>query len=256
MSLDRQGSESRPLKPPILTLSHALLIIFAIPWVNLVSSSPHIQVQEASDLLPPTVLPRIAPKATIPLSLSATSSARSSTPLSLVTPSRNYPCYDARYRTFPINIETCRKTLGILRQFPHYRNMQEFKEGRLPSLPGGITPPFLIGAEDTTCEVVIEARLAGIVEEFSFEQARTLATSIIEECSSEGNPGYGGESPIGRKLEGWVVRAKGSGVDTNFNSTHLLGALRADKVPLVSKAILTSRSSIEEAGARNRLEGK
>jgi hypothetical protein len=134
--------------------------------------------------------------------------------------------------------------------------MQEFKEDRLPNLPGGITPPLLIGAEDTTCEVVIEARLAGIVEEFSFEQARTLATSIIEECSSEGEPGYGGESPIGRKLEGWVVRAKGSGVDTSHNSTRLLGALRADKMPLLNNVIPTSRSSIEAAGARERLEGK
>ena len=98
---------------------------------------------------------------------------------------------------------------------------------------------------------MIEARFSGIVEEFSFEQARTLATNIIVDCSSDGNPGYGGESPIGRKLGGWLVQAKGSEVDSSVNSTRLLGIFGVNNTAPVNDAALTSRSSVDKASAGN-----
>ena len=235
-------------------INYSILIVLAILWTNRVSASPYPQFPVASDQLSLTPLSRIAPKATIPLSLSAPSPSRPSTSLSLTAPSKNYLCYDASHGTHPITIEACRKTLAILRQFPNYRNPQEFKEGSFPSLPGGITPPYLIGAEDSTCDLVIEARFSGIVEEFSFEQARTLATNIIVDCSSDGNPGYGGESPIGRKLGGWLVRAKGPEVDSSVNSTRLLGIFGVNNTTPVNDAALTSRSSVNKASTGNRIE--
>ena len=240
-------------KPKVI-FHNSILIVLVILWTNRVSASPYPQLPVTSDQLSATPPSRIAPKVTVPLSLSTSSPSRPSTSLSLTGPSKNYLCYDASHGTHPITIEACRKTLAILRQFPNYRNPQEFKEGRLPALPGGITPPYLISAEDTTCELVIEARLSGVVEVFSFEQARTLATNIIVDCSSDGNPGYGGESPIGRKLGGWVVRAKGSKVDSSMNRTRLLGNFGVNNTTPVNDATLTSRSSVDKASAGSGME--
>ncbi|MCJ1459355.1 hypothetical protein MMC28_009732 [Mycoblastus sanguinarius] len=94
----------------------------------------------------------------------------------------------------------CRDTLNYLRTFPNYRFLQDFQENRVPKLPS--KPPLLIYAKSSTCAVELRSGDPSVVDQFSFEMVRALATDIVEECQDEG--GFGGQAPIGRGL-GWKV---------------------------------------------------
>ena len=150
-----------------------------------------------------------------PLNVSA------SIPSNLSAPFNNILCYNSGHDRQPINIEICRPTLTILRQFPTYRIVQYFKEHKEPRLPN--TPPYVINAEDITCAIEISSRLDDIEDRFSFEQARILATTILEECASRG---YGGQSTIGLVRSGWWVNVVGfKEGEPEGNSAGLFGAL-------------------------------
>ncbi|KAK3174133.1 hypothetical protein OEA41_001377 [Lepraria neglecta] len=189
--------------------------MLATLWINRVSASPHAQLQVPRQ--PPSLndLSRPAPEAPLPLNVSA------SIPSNLSAPFNNILCYNSGHDRQPINIEICRPTLTILRQFPTYRTVQYFKEHKEPRLPN--TPPYVINAEDTTCAIEISSRLDDIEDRFSFEQARILATTILEECASRG---YGGQSTIGLVRSGWWVKVVGFKEDEpEGNSAGVFGAL-------------------------------
>ncbi|KAL2053030.1 hypothetical protein ABVK25_006667 [Lepraria finkii] len=164
-------------------------------------SSPSISSFSASGPSPIAISQRfIWPGSRSPLTFECLPSI----PSNLSAPFHNIICYNSGHDRQPINIEICRPTLTILRQFPTYRTVQCFEEHKEPRLPN--TPPYVINAGDTTCAIEISSRLDEIEDSFSFEQARTLATTILEECASRG---HGGQSTIGLVRNGWWVKVVG-----------------------------------------------
>ena len=67
-------------------------------------------------------------------------------------------------------------------------------------------PPYIIHHELSDCAIHIAASNPAIEDRFSFEQARALATDILETCKDQ--DGRGGSAPIGRGL-GWRVTVIG-----------------------------------------------
>lgn len=113
-------------------------------------------------------------------------------------------CYEYMPGRETTYIDGCRPTLNSLRSFPRYRTVQYFQEGRYPKEPS--KPPYLLHTNDSTCALQISCGTAGITDKFSFEQARALATDIVEDCQKQG--GYGGVARIGRGI-GWSVKVIG-----------------------------------------------
>ena len=105
------------------------------------------------------------------------------------------------------------------------------------------TPPYMWHDEKTFCTVEIRVNDTRVIDKFSFEQARSLATDILQDCESTG--GWGGESIIGEKKEGWYVRTLGIKLDeAAFDGAAMLegvgqgnGTLMADS----SGSIQTSK---------------
>ena len=102
------------------------------------------------------------------------------------------------------NVTSCRPTLNYIRTFPSYRRIQDFQEGRSPKLPE--TPPLYVFAVASTCAIEVACGNPSLIDRFSYEIVRALATEIVEECQDEG--GFGGWSPVGRGI-GWWVRVVG-----------------------------------------------
>ncbi|KAL2037096.1 hypothetical protein N7G274_010223 [Stereocaulon virgatum] len=107
----------------------------------------------------------------------------------------------------PVKIADCRPLFNSLKSLPGYRHVQPFVERQTPILPmkRPRTPPYIWHDEGTFCTVEIMVNDTRVVDKFSFEQARSLATEILQDCES----GWGGESVIGEKQEGWYVRVLG-----------------------------------------------
>ncbi|MCJ1459155.1 hypothetical protein MMC28_009532 [Mycoblastus sanguinarius] len=104
------------------------------------------------------------------------------------------------------SISGCRPTLNEFRNFPRYRVVQDFLEGRWPREPS--EPPYALHATASNCAVRIASGDPKVIDKFSFEQVRQLATDIVEECQEKG--GLGGIAPIGKGL-GWTVAVVGTG---------------------------------------------
>jgi len=66
---------------------------------------------------------------------------------------------------------------------------------------------------------------ATILDKFSFEQVRSLATDVVEECEEGGRKGWGlgGVAPIGRGV-GWVVTVSGFALE-GVEGSRSLGML-------------------------------
>ncbi|KAL9628658.1 MAG: hypothetical protein Q9164_007187 [Protoblastenia rupestris] len=106
-----------------------------------------------------------------------------------------------------------------MRTFPNYRLVQEFQVNKKPKIP--FSPPWGLLNRGATCEIQLshfgDERMS---DKFSFEQIRSLATDIIEDCQPPRGAGVGGWSEIGNQ-KGWVVKVRGvqkievSGVDKN-----------------------------------------
>lgn len=102
------------------------------------------------------------------------------------------------------DVDGCRATLNHFRSFPKYRLFQNFMEGRYPKLPS--TPPYAVHHIHSNCAVQIASGNRYTIDDFSFEQARALATEILEICQDHG--GLGGAAPIGHGV-GWTVTVIG-----------------------------------------------
>ena len=145
-------------------------------------------------------------------------------------------CYEQGEKHAPIKIADCRGLLNNLKSIPGYRRVQPFIERQMPVLPTKRpgTPPYIWHDESTFCTVEIRVNDTRVIDKFSFEQARSLATEILQDCESSG--GWGGESVIGEKQEGWYVRTVGikldeavSGGTAMFEGVdHSNGTLMAD----------------------------
>ena len=113
-------------------------------------------------------------------------------------------CFPANLDRPYTDVEGCRLTLNYLRTFPDYRKIQYFLEGRYPKLP--TKPPYAIHHQESTCALRINSHDPRVMDDFSFEQARALATEILEVCKDRG--GRGGFAPIGHGI-GWAVTVVG-----------------------------------------------
>lgn len=116
----------------------------------------------------------------------------------------NILCFEAARGRETTSIDGCRPTLNSLRGFPHYRLAQLFQETRYPKEPS--TPPYMLNVKDSTCAIQLACGSATIIDRFSFEQVRALATDIVEDCQTQG--GYGGVAPLGTGV-GWTVKVIG-----------------------------------------------
>ena len=83
----------------------------------------------------------------------------------------------------------------------------------MPRLPNRdrSTPPYIWHDPETSCRVEIIADNPLLIDKFSFEQARSLATEIVQDCQDMGC--FGGESIIGVEKVGWMVRVMGIKLD-------------------------------------------
>ncbi|KAF6225355.1 hypothetical protein HO173_012793 [Letharia columbiana] len=109
-------------------------------------------------------------------------------------------CFSSGVDRKATDVDGCRPTLNHFRTFPNYRLIQDFMEGRYPKLPS--KPPYAIHQTQSTCAVQIASGDSYTIDDFSFEQARALATEILEVCQDHG--GCGGFAPIGHGV-GWKV---------------------------------------------------
>lgn len=113
-------------------------------------------------------------------------------------------CFHAGQGRRSTDVDGCRPTLNYFRTFPNYRRIQDFMEGRYPKLPS--TPPYAVHSVLSTCAIQIASEDPYTIDDFSFEQARALATEILEDCQDHG--AYGGFGPIGHGV-GWRVSVIG-----------------------------------------------
>lgn len=97
-------------------------------------------------------------------------------------------CFKAAEGRETTSIDGCRLTLNRIRRLPNYRLKQDFQEGRNPREPS--KPPYIFHEEGSDCAIQLASGSDTIVDKFSFEQVRSLATDILEDCQTFG--GYGG----------------------------------------------------------------
>jgi len=116
----------------------------------------------------------------------------------------NILCFEAAQGRETTSIDGCRSTLNYLRGLPHYRLAQLFQERRYPKEPS--TPPYIFHVRDSNCAIQLACGSTTIIDRFSFEQVRALATDIVEDCQTKG--GYGGVAPLGSGV-GWTVKVIG-----------------------------------------------
>ena len=124
--------------------------------------------------------------------------------ITLLIPSRELRCYEPKPGRSSTSIDGCRPTLNYFRTFPKYRVVQDFLEGWWPKEPS--PPPYAVHHEASNCAIRIASFDSRVLDRFSFEQVRQLATDILTDC--EGNGGVGGIANIGRGL-GWTVAVIG-----------------------------------------------
>lgn len=153
----------------------------------------------------------LAPLILMPRSLALSLPINTTVPLSLGNTVMCMTSDDPSSR--PTTIDGCRPNLNWIRTLPNYRRIQDFQENWGPKLrfTGGLEkPPFTWHVLGSDCAVQVASGNPAVIDHFSFEQVRTLATDIIEECKLGGGKGWGhgGIAPIGRGL-GWTVAVSG-----------------------------------------------
>lgn len=113
-------------------------------------------------------------------------------------------CFQESSSRRTTDVDGCRPTLNYFRSWPNYRSLQEFREQYNPKLPS--KPPYAVHHEHSNCAVQIASNGPNVADDFSFEQARALATEILEVCRDRG--GRGGFAPIGQRSR-WRVTVIG-----------------------------------------------
>lgn len=144
-----------------------------------------------------SVYPRISPNIVHQISVPTNST---STPPLPPSPIGAIECFQSEQGRQPTDVNGCRPTLNYIRTFPNYRLIQDFMEDRYPKLPS--KPPYAVHHVHSNCAVQIASGSPYTIDDFSFEQARALATEILEVCLDHG--GHGGWAPIGHGV-GWRV---------------------------------------------------
>ncbi|KAL9614169.1 MAG: hypothetical protein Q9167_001321 [Letrouitia subvulpina] len=112
----------------------------------------------------------------------------------------NIICHTPSHEVTHTTFNECRT---IFRAFtnsirdPYYRQIQRFLWKQQPRYPH--PPPYRINVAHNNCEFNITLANEFIISEFSFEQAKQLGQTVIQECEDEGHY-YGGFAPL---IPGW-----------------------------------------------------
>lgn len=120
-------------------------------------------------------------------------------------PSHEITCFHPATGLSHTTLETCLPSLTTLGQFPNSRQIQQFLSYRYPEKP--YPPPLTVWEPGSTCAIRIAATDPDLVDYFSFNQVRRLATEILGVCRDDG--GVGGSAPLGNEL-GWSVQVIGT----------------------------------------------
>lgn len=177
--------------PNIMLLQRLLLILLLL------------HLEEVQSIYPQTS-PSLVHQISLPTNNTTTFLPTNNTSTSLPAPIGAIECFTYEQGREPTNVDGCRPTLNYIRTFPKYRVIQDFMEDRYPKLP--FKPPYALHHVHSNCAVQIASESPYIIDDFSFEQARALATEILEVCLNHG--GYGGFAPIGHGV-GWRVAVVG-----------------------------------------------
>ena len=128
---------------------------------------------------------------------------------------RAFICFDCSPQLPPITFTNCKPTFNAFRAFPSYKLRQVFVKAtdEADSRPRHPKPPYYVQPPNSDCEVILAPRKRDRRAWLSFEEARDVAQSIVQEC--EDRESYcGGVTPIGRLDDGgpsyvWGVSVKG-----------------------------------------------
>lgn len=116
-------------------------------------------------------------------------------------------CFEAAQGRQATSVDGCRPTFNLVRGLPNFRLIQEFQEGKYPKKP--YRPPYIFYHNESTCAIQVASGSKTLNDKFSFEQIKTRATDIVEDCQAQG--GYGGVAPLGEDI-GWTVKVIGLAV--------------------------------------------
>ena len=161
------------------------------------SAHPHAIDLRSLQTTNPSTLSIIIPQTSEP-DVNSTAPPRPPGPVGAIV------CFEAHPTRPKTNVDGCRPTLNYFRGFPNYRLVQDFQEGRYPKVPS--KPPYSVHHKHSNCAIEIASNNPSIRDQFSFEQARALATEILEVCQDKG--GRGGTARIGHGI-GWRVSVVG-----------------------------------------------
>lgn len=126
--------------------------------------------------------------------------------LSLPLAANRITCFEGGQGRTHTSVDGCRPTLNYLRTLPGYRKPEQFQKDKHPKIPSTSpgqrfrTPPFVWHLSSSDCILQIDTVDPSVVDRFTFEQARALATDVLEDCQKTG--GFGGFADLGRGI-GW-----------------------------------------------------
>ncbi|KAL9123890.1 MAG: hypothetical protein Q9217_006725 [Psora testacea] len=155
----------------------------------------------------PPLSPPILISSSNPFPLSKTNTTTTNSP-----PSNEIICFEASPHRYRTTVTGCRPTLNEFRTYPEYARRQTFREAEYgyPRLPH--PPPYVLHQAGSDCAILLGSDNEGVMGYFSFKDARTLATEIIEYCQDAG--GFGGSAAIGppdpEGLGRWAVTVMGT----------------------------------------------
>ena len=97
-------------------------------------------------------------------------------------------CYRPGGNRQRINMDTCRPLFTWMKTLTNYAVEQDFQEHRRPRLSNmdPTKPPYTWWDDGTYCAIRIMAGNPRVSDRFSFRQARTLATEVVQDCQDSG----------------------------------------------------------------------
>ena len=180
-----------------MALQRFIMVAVLFGWSITVSAYPQAKDLREAQRIHPRTLPGVLQQISLPTN-GTTTPPQPPAPIGVIV------CFERDQGFPPTDVDGCRPTLNYFRTFPNYRRIQDFMEDRYPKLPS--KPPYAVHHKLSNCAVQIASGDPMIIDDFSFEQARALATEILEVCQDSG--GHGGTAPIGHG-RGWKVSVIG-----------------------------------------------
>ena len=187
-----------------MVLPNLLITITLLNWGSIILAYPQAKGLGVAQRTYPRAVSGVLQQISVPTN-------NTTTPPLLPAPVGTIECFASGQGRPSTDVDGCRPTLNYFRTFAKYRVIQDFMEDRYPKLPS--KPPYAVHHIHSNCAVQIASEDPYTLDTFSFEQARTLATEILEICQDHG--GHGGVAPIGHGI-GWRVSVIGFKLDPDL----------------------------------------